>query len=433
MRILVLSNTPWSNDNSFGNSFSNIFEGISELEFANIYCRYGRPSNNIVKKYYQITEKSLLRNLFNKNYPSGKEITDNEYVSLSKSESNILNHARKNRLQIYFIIREIIWKIGRWKSKEFERFIIDFKPDLLFQPVYYSGYLNDIALYIKRLTNVPMICYVSDDVYTLRQFSLSPLFWLRRLLIRPKIKKIINKCSLLYVISDMQKKEYEKCFGVRCKILTKGADFSGEPSLKESCDGPITLVYTGNIGSGRWKMLALLAKAIKEANKEQVRAKLHIYTMTPVSKRIKDMLNIENSSYLMGGVPFSEVKQIQQDADVLVHVESFSLKERLKARQSFSTKLVDYFHACRCIFAIGSMDLASIYHLHKNDAAVIATSKDEIKKRLNDIINDPGLLRKYAINAWKCGRFNHQITDIRSNLMKDIKEALGWDDENSNS
>ena len=60
MRILVISNTPWSNDNSFGNSFSNIFEGIPDIEVANIACRPGHPTSYLVKKYFQITEKSLI-------------------------------------------------------------------------------------------------------------------------------------------------------------------------------------------------------------------------------------------------------------------------------------------------------------------------------------------------------------------------------------
>lgn len=61
LRILILSNTPWDNSNSFGNSFSNIFSGIDNIEIANIYCRYGEPDNCIVKKYFQITEKSLIK------------------------------------------------------------------------------------------------------------------------------------------------------------------------------------------------------------------------------------------------------------------------------------------------------------------------------------------------------------------------------------
>ena len=49
MKVLILSNTPWREDNSFGNSFSNIFGNIPNLEIANIFFKYGEPDNNIVK------------------------------------------------------------------------------------------------------------------------------------------------------------------------------------------------------------------------------------------------------------------------------------------------------------------------------------------------------------------------------------------------
>ena len=59
MKILILSSTPWTKDNSFGNSFSNIFEGLEDVEIANIYCKYGKPETDLVSKFFQITEKSM--------------------------------------------------------------------------------------------------------------------------------------------------------------------------------------------------------------------------------------------------------------------------------------------------------------------------------------------------------------------------------------
>ena len=53
MKILIVSNSPWRNENSFGNSFSNIFEGIPDLEIANVYCKYGTPKNNCVSRFTQ--------------------------------------------------------------------------------------------------------------------------------------------------------------------------------------------------------------------------------------------------------------------------------------------------------------------------------------------------------------------------------------------
>ncbi|MRR35389.1 hypothetical protein EG829_12045, partial [bacterium] len=184
MKILVLSNTPWAEDNSFGNSFSNIFGGIDGLEIANIYCRYGAPDNTIVERYFQITEKSILANLKNPSVPTGRSFlapqTDSEStpgsgrgiglgeqpLGLREHERRWFDAARSTRWQVLYWVRDLIWKIGRWESPELRRFIDDFAPDLIFQPIYYSNYLSDIALFISGTTRAPMVGYVSDDVYT---------------------------------------------------------------------------------------------------------------------------------------------------------------------------------------------------------------------------------------------------------------------------
>jgi hypothetical protein len=78
VRILVISNTPWRDDNSFGNSYTSIFKGIKKIELANIYCNYGAPDNDLVAHHFQITEKSLIHNLLNPKYPSGRVVENNK-------------------------------------------------------------------------------------------------------------------------------------------------------------------------------------------------------------------------------------------------------------------------------------------------------------------------------------------------------------------
>ena len=118
LRILVLSNTPWNNNNSFGNSFSNIFEGIPNLIFANIFCRDGFPQNNIASKYFQINEKLLLKNLINKNIPSGIELTYKKlHYDYSPTEDKLFKYAQKRDFNC-ILGERLIWKIGKWKSEE---------------------------------------------------------------------------------------------------------------------------------------------------------------------------------------------------------------------------------------------------------------------------------------------------------------------------
>ncbi len=420
IKILIISNTPWAKENSFGNSYSALFEGIEDLQFANIYCKYGLPSNNIDGIYYQITEKSIIKNFFNKKNKSGQIVNfTSKYDILKKKEMDVVDIARKKRFQIYFWLRDLIWKFGNWRSTELKNFINDFNPDLIFQPLYFSSHINDIVLYSKKLTNVPMVSYVSDDVYTLKQYSLSPLYGRDRIFKRIKIRKVVDKCEFLYVISDIQKQDYEKCFNKECKVLTKGADFL-TPKFKTSSNKPLKLVYTGNIGAGRWKSLAMIAETLKRINKDYLRAELIIYSPTPMTERMKQSLNVEGSVYLMGSVPSDSISEIHLDADILVHVEPLDLKGRLQVRQSFSTKIVDYFHAGRTILAIGWTKAASIDYLIREDAALVANNSESIYEKLEMILKRNIYLNEYAMKAWNCGRKNHQIGEIQTKLFKDI-------------
>lgn len=423
MRILILSDTPWNKDNSFGNSFSNIFEGISNIEIANIYCKYGNTDCNIVKRSFQITEKSLIKNLLNKNLPSGIETNSFKAIELNITEEHTFNQVRKQRLQVYFWMRDLIWKIGRWKSSELKRFIDDFRPDLIFQPVYYSNYLSDIALFIKKYTNVPMLGYISDDCYTLKQFSLSPFYWIDRLYKRRKVKKVINNCEILYVISDIQKKEYEKIFNTPCKVLTKGAKFGEERPVYKSTNENIRLLYAGNLSAGRQKTLSLISKTIANFNRNGVLITLDIYSASPIKKQNLKIFN-ENGCKFHGSVSYNEILNIQKECDLLIHIEGMSLKERCAVHQSFSTKIVDFFEMAKPILAVGPKDVASMDYLIRNDAAITATSEKELEEKLRMIIENPKIIKEYGDKAWDCGKRNHQIDNIQKMLKDDFENLI---------
>ena len=78
------------------------------------------------------------------------------------------------------------------------------------------------------------------------------------------MRKVVEKTDLLYVISDVQKTDYEKAFNRECKILTKGADFSTEAPVKKEYNQPLQMVYTGNIGMNRWKSLGAIASTLEK-------------------------------------------------------------------------------------------------------------------------------------------------------------------------
>ena len=424
MRILVVSCSPWRNDNNIGNTYTNIFKGIDNIELAHICCAGGSPDTDFVKKHLHISEQNILKNLINSKHKCCYRFkTERKDVQKSDDRKKIYDFIRIYRFQLLFFIRDLIWVFKNWICDDLKSFVDDFKPDIIFAQFLDRSYLNQMLFFLKDYTKVPLLVYAWDDVYTLKQFSLSPIFWINRLTQRKRLREISELSSLMYVISKKQEIEYSNVFALTCKILYKGFDFSDRPTYEGKTD-PIKLVYSGNIGSGRYKTLALIGSALHEINKDKVKAILYIYTSTPLSNKMKGKLNYPESIKRMKFVSSKELAKIQTEADILIHVESFDLKEQLKVRLSFSTKLVDYFKSGRCIFAVGSRGLASIDYLRKNHGAVIAYSKSEIKDKLKILISSPELRKKYARKSWECGLRNHQIKTIQSSLQSDLNYIL---------
>ena len=72
MRILIISNSEWDKNNSFGNTFNNFFDGIENIEFANIYCREGNPNTALCHKFLKISDKDLAKYLIDKKHHPAK-------------------------------------------------------------------------------------------------------------------------------------------------------------------------------------------------------------------------------------------------------------------------------------------------------------------------------------------------------------------------
>ena len=414
----------WRNDNGVGNSYSNIFQGMKDVEIANICCQAGVSQNTVSSCCFQISEGSLIANLKNANVPSGKvEVKKEESNITTTTETGIFKIIKRSRLQLFFWIRNMIWMLGRWKSPELNEFIDEFKPDLIFAQMQDKMYLNKLVRYVQKYTGKPLMLYAWDDVYSMRQFSLSPLYWIDLLMQRHSIKKLVSQCSILYTISKEQAEEYARTLKKRTALLYKGRDFAKPPEYGE-LTRPLKLIYTGNLYSGRYKTLVRLCKDLQEINKDGSKAVVDIYSGTPLSDKEISALNISGTSAFCGRISEEEVQKLQSEADILLHIEPFTLKGSLLCRLSFSTKLVDYFHKRKCIFAVGSGVCSSMKYLKRNDAAVTAESYDEMRDKLKSLINNSETVREYADKAWDCGARNHRIEDIQNKLLKDFGEVI---------
>ena len=143
------------------------------------------------------------------------------------------------------------------------------------------------------------------------------------------------------------------------------------------------------------------------------------------SSDLKVMIKELNNTVtkLHAAVPYEELILLQKKADILVHAEGLSLKSRLAVHQSFSTKLVDYFSMGKCIFVVGTNDMASINHLKKHQAAVIAESKSMVYDNLKWLVSDTRRILQFGQRAYRCGAKYHKRASMQNMLIADLKKV----------
>ena len=426
LRVLVISRSPWIENNNTGSTLSNFFSDLKEIDFFGLCLREAPKVSSICKSNFYISEGQLLRSLLNKNEIVGKITNSLKFDNdACIKEKDFYDKVKKTNSSLLKIFREILWSISKWKNSNLNEYLNLVHPDIIFFPSFPCAYPCKILKYIYEKTKAKVIIFHSDDCYTLKQFSLSPFFWIFRLYQRKWIKKAVSFSSRSYVISDIQKKDYDKCFKLNHLLLTKSYNFNDAFFKGAKVNSPLQMVYTGNLEMKRWKNLLLLIKCLKQINKEEIKVRLLVYSPTHLSKRIIKRINTGNYSSFKGSVDPSLLPSIQMNADLLVHVESFDLINRLKVRQSFSTKIVDYLISQKPIFAIGPLSIASISYLKKHKCGFVSCCRNDINDNLFRILDNPSLLSECSKKELECGKEFHDSLKMKKMILNDFMTVIG--------
>lgn len=421
-KILVFTVSAW-NSKVGANSFASLLENYNNALVANICIRDEVPNSTVASRYFAISESKIIKSVLKRKIKTGMEKTACETGNTSTLEEHNQRYARhkKNRSHFKLMVREMIWKLGKWKTKELDDFLDSFKPDIILHSMEGYIHLNRIINYAIKRTGAKAIGYIWDDNFTYKQHS-SLGYKIYRFYQRKSLKKLAKSTHAFFAITEKTKKEADEFFGISSIVLTK--PLSSYPVVNyESLSKPIKMLYTGNLYIGRDKTLARLVKALKELDNNAENIVIDIYTKSVLEPSIKEQIEC---SFCKIHPPISqnEVLELQKDADVLLLLEDIDGRHSKTARLSFSTKTTDYLSSGRCIFAIGNSDLASIQYLSENKASLIATSDEEMKNVVNEINKSPSILAEYAKKSASLGIENHSKEKIEEIFYNTINEVF---------
>ena len=355
--------------------------------------------------------------------PLGEELECNKDVNsdlAEKENKKVYDWFRKRSLSIFKVMQEVAWKLADWKTEELKSFILDFKPDVIFAPCYASFRMLRLSRFVSELTGKKLISYISDDSHSMRQFRISPIYWINRIMIRNRLRRTFPYYALTYTMTEQQKTECEQMFGANMKVLRKSVEVSRLPE-KMKVNLPIRMIFGGGIYCGRWKILSKVSDAIEKLNSEGYGLHLDIYTGNVLTKKQQKLLNRDGVVCVHKPVPYDTLKEIYKKQDIALHVESLDIKNRLLTRLSFSTKIVDCLASGCATLAIAWEEHAGLIYLREKNVAFCIDNVQDIYKTLKDIAQHPEVILDYQKYALQCCRKHHNKQDNLSMIKNDFE------------
>ena len=135
-KILINTVDAWNNRVG-ANTMSSIFSVFPKENLANIYIRPQVPNSPVCENYFQISEMDLIKSIIFKNTITGHRFSGKEQnieskiLDVEKKHTRLYKIFAKRRFWLFILIRELLWKLGKWKSQEFINFIKVFSPDVI--------------------------------------------------------------------------------------------------------------------------------------------------------------------------------------------------------------------------------------------------------------------------------------------------------------
>lgn len=421
-KVLIVSRGVWD-DGGTSSTLSNIFQNYDSDKLSQIYIETKNPNTKLCRKFFQISEFSLIKKLYKWGTRTGRRV-DAEYVAdtdTARKEASTMEYVRGHRSFAYTVLREFLWHFDGWKSKELRSFIKEENPDVVWLTGSPLILMNRLSQYVVKQSGKPYCIYQMDDVYSYKDTASNPFRYLYRHCLRKRVKKLMQGAAQVFVISPKMKREFDGLFGIDSIMLTKGIDFTDRPFEETIPSKPVNMVYAGQLIYGRLSTVEKLAEALDVINRNEKKVVLNIYTGTPVAEDVKARMTEKGSVVFHTPVPYTQVAEIIRQSDVVLFTETFEEKKKNIARLSFSTKLTDYLSEGKCMLAIGPGDIAPMEYLSENDAAITVTDVQDIKEKVVHLLEE-GVIEQYARKAYDCGKRNHDKQALDDVVFGRIKE-----------
>lgn len=431
IKVLLLISESWNDIVHPNNNLTNWFSDFPEVEIYTISCGLDVQYNHCCKNYFCVNDAMMARS-FIPGKRAGRvvrfadwpdSLLGKENINKDRIKSGIYNKKEHMHNGFFRLARDIIWRYGQYDKKALKRFIVDFKPDIIFSQRMGSVKMCRLESIVSELTTAPLVAFTGDNEFYTGVRSEDLFELIHRKWTRTWLTKMIPKYRLYYCMSNEQIKLYKEQFGANTKFLVKCGDFDLKRQ-HHTVNHPISLVYAGKVYAGRWKTLALILEAIKEENVSEKNIQLDIYTPDALTEEQNRTLHDDVNSFVHPAVSANQLQSIYDQSDIVLHVESLDDNDSQSTKYSFSTKIIDCLASGCAVFAVCNKNQAGYQYLSENDIALTADNKQELSRILKQICDNASLIIDYSGKALSFGRQFHERKVVQKTIMNDFEQVI---------
>ncbi|MBR5283898.1 MAG: hypothetical protein IKU27_02455, partial [Clostridia bacterium] len=197
---------------------------------------------------------------------------------------------------------------------------------------------------------------------------------------------ILQKSAVVFGCSEEICQYYNSIFGCKATPLYKGCDLSSP--IKTKVNDPIRIVYAGNLLYGRMEILLKVAEALEAYGRNGRAVRFEIYSNTPLSAEEEARFARCSCTEYMGRRDYEVIKRRLEEADIVLHAESFEEEQILKTKYSFSTKIIDCLQSGSVLLGIGPAEIASIGYIGRIPGACVIDDLRQLEARLSSFLDD---------------------------------------------
>lgn len=398
-RVLVISHNVFSASGNMGKTMESLLGGVEPEHLAQLYFHSEVPTRRCCLRYFRVTDRDMLRSVPLRR-PVGRaygpdDIDQGRAVSRTDQglEARVYQFSRR-RTPLIYLLRDLLWRLGRWDTPALRAWIQSFQPDVIFFSAGDYTFSYRIACRISRRYGIPMLMWCCDDYYIAAKRTLSPLYHLHRRSLLQWARCAASQSPMLLTISREMQEDYAALFGVPAETVRIPVAMNPCAMPPEQRKG---VVYAGNLGLHRIEPLLELGRALHRGNVPGCQH-IDVYSGERNDETLRRLRSAEGIVF-HGDLPGQDIPALLGRAKYLVITEAFDKATRQRTHYSLSTKIGESLASGACIVAYGPEEISSMRYLAAYQAACMLHRAEDAPSQLRWLEENPVLYQGYAQRA----------------------------------